>query len=643
MSFPPSLRGLIGRSGVTFTDVLTNGGGTPVETFTNAGRTTAIANYQGFQRGKSNIVLYGKYSVAGGTPTGFAWRCGAGPWVRFINETIGAGNWQGTLAIPSSYLAQGAFQVKPINGLNVTPSSKADISITDIYSVGNGQSNGRGLATNAAAYSGSFKWICIGADRTGLDWPQANIGSCWPKFAMNLDAAGIPPVFVWGAQTDGTGFSTGDWTVGASLQTLTITRHNANLTGGYAGFLWDQGEQDCRQSWSVSDHKAAFMATLNDWRANINHFADVPVFMVCLGDYVAPSYVGRIRQAVIELANEEPLIYIGAPLINEVTDGAHYGTLGNDAQRDRRGDAWFRAIAAAKGYGGYSGGGEPARVSSAVVGSGADANKLTIAFDRAMQNHANAAGWVVKDGNGILAISSAAQGVDSAHVVLTFTRDLYGTVLYSFGTRNFAAGSTLKDTGSPVAFPPLYTDFTAATGVGEGSPISPTIVTQYAHNGSTAGVHSDSAGALTGSIADPDGGTNALRLTSNIGSGVQVSSGKVAISVHNGLNFVSFKIKKQTWAEANAFIRLLFVSFGVTPVISLGLNDGSITSENGWIDPTFTDIGSGWYQFSGTVNMANADLAGSIYVQMANTSGGQVIDQAVAHSYDIYDFKVSYI
>jgi hypothetical protein len=645
-SFGNSLGPLSSQVPVTFTDVLTNGGGTPVETFVNAGRTTAIPNYQAWQRGRSNIVLYGKYSVSGGTPTGMAWRCGSGQWYQFTNETIGGGNWQGTLSIPASYLAQGAFQVKPINGVNVTPSSKADITITDVYSVGNGQSNARGLGSYPQAYSGTFKWIVSNTDASGGEWPYANTASCWPRLAEKLDAAGIPPCFIFGAQTDGTGFLSGDWTNGSLLPNQVITRLNAAATGGYAGFLWDQGEQDAGFGQTTAGYKSAFLATLGGWRSGISNFLDTPIYMVCLGDWQVYSYVGNIRKAVLELAAENSDIFVGACLINEQTDGAHYGTNATEAlavaQINRRGDAWFRAIASNKGYGGVSGGGTPPTIASAVIGTGSNKNKLTITFDRAMANHTDATGWICKDDNGVLNITNAAQGASSDIVVLTFDRNLYGTVQYSFGTANWAMNSTLVDTGTPVAFPPRYTPFATATGTAEGTAIASTTIQQYAHNGSTSGVYVYS-GTLSGSISDPDGGTNALRLSATISGGVQVGTGLTGVNVYNGLNRVSFKIRKQTWGEAGAYIRLIFSSYTKNPTLAIGLNEDSLYYGAAWSDVSYTSIGSGWYSFTGTVDMSGADVAGSTYVQMSNTAAGQVIDQSVAHSYDIYDFKIAYV
>lgn len=461
--------------------------------------TTSIATRQAYQRGTSTVVLAGTYSLSG-PPVGFQWRVGSGAWVAFTSETIGGGTWQGTMAIPANYLAQGALQIRPTNGPAVTPASVANITVSDIFVI-SGQSNASGKATNAQSFATGDFWPVVNkgagyTDATGTDWPTGT-GSCWPRLAALLDAAGIPPVFRIGAIADGTGFKDDEWTVDSILQEQVISRLNADPCGGFAGFLWDQGEADIDAVYDTADYKTDFLATLVNWRAEISKMATVPVFMALLGENSDAANVGRIRQAQLELIAENALIKYGVNLINEdYFDGAHYGTGSNDDQVTRRGNGWFRAIANALGYSGATDPAYGSVIQSAVVGTGADAAKITITFDRAVTNHVDETGWSVTDDGGAT-VASAAQGASTSIVVLTCNQALYGAVTVSWGAGNDAVGAALVDAGSLIGLPPLYDVDHAATGTGVGAAPVNTVIPAITGNAVVGSTLTASTGTWT--------------------------------------------------------------------------------------------------------------------------------------------------
>jgi Carbohydrate esterase, sialic acid-specific acetylesterase len=475
MTFPFSLGGLVPSSNLQFTDVLTDGAGTPVEVFTNLAKTIPITDRQPFQRGRSTIVLYGRYSVSGGTPSGFAWKVGAGPWKQFTSETISGGVWQGTMTIPHSYAAQGTLQIKPINGLNVTPYTQANITVSDVFVV-MGQSNAKGIAEFTQTYTGTnYDWTVYSSgwvDRSASEWPTASVGSCWPAFASYLDGIGLPPVMFTGAQADATGFGgVGAWAVGGATQLTLKNNMNAlaSKTGGVAAMLMDQGEQDVAIATTKADYKTLVEASITDWRTN-TWMATVPFFWITIADGNDATNVEPIRQAVKEMVAAS-LIYNGPSLLNQNQGTVHYAEDGGgvtwtagqvETICNNRAGAWFRCVGSYLGYSNVSGAGAPPYIVSAVQGTGGNANKITITFDRDMQNHSDKTGWSVSDTGGAT-ISTSAEGPSPDVVVLTCNQALTGSVTVSFGRGQNAVDGTFTDTGSPTPFPPVYTENFAVT------------------------------------------------------------------------------------------------------------------------------------------------------------------------------------
>lgn len=443
--FRPAIRPFVSRSSplwafdgvasaggsLTFTNDLADGAGTPVAI------TTTIADPQAWQRGRSTLSLAGTYDLTGGDPSRMMWRVGSGPWVALTGETIGAGSWAGTLAIPASYLAQGELQVKPLNGETVTPATAPNITVTDVYVV-NGQSNADGYATNNQTYAGTFTWLVAvngGAFVSKTADPTWNSnGSVWPAFAELLDADGIPPSFVSGATLDGTGYETGDWNPGDLIYSQAVSRLNSalDLTGGCAAEIWWQAEADSSLDSTEAAYFAASVARRDGFDTEITKFGpSVPTYIFQLGEHGGAG-INKIRAALKRLRAGEDARFRAGPnlLIEDWGDGTHAGTVqGNvdaseaEAQLDRIASQLFRAV---------NSGADCPLITGAetVVGEFA---KLRVTFDLAMENHTSTAGWTVTDGGGSVQVTGAAQGADATEVVLTCIRDLYGLVTIDFG------------------------------------------------------------------------------------------------------------------------------------------------------------------------------------------------------------------
>lgn len=469
------------RSGGVFTDDLSDGAGTPVAI------TTSIATRQVFQRGRSVITLAGTYDLSG-TPAGMAWRVGAGDWVQFASETIGGGAWSGTLAIPSDYVGQGTLEVKPINGLSVTPATRANITVSDVWVI-NGQSNSDGSATNDQTYTktnfdlvvakSNNSWQVLTGDPVG-----ASGGSIFPALAELIDAAGVPPVFVTGARVNGTGFADNDWNPpsdGAYLTSIANMQAALSKTGGCAGEIWIQGENDAIAEMATQDYIDAWIARREATEAAVSNFdSSTPSYISQIGEVATASAAGlnQIRAALLHLGSGvESAAYRYGPniLTEQYGDGTHYGVVaGNidtaeaEAQLDRIAAYWYRSL--------YGSDRSAPAVTGYSVGTGADADKITVTFDRAMENHSRADEWTVADGEGARTVTGAAQGASSAQVVLTCDQALYGSVTVSFGS-GLTAEVAIEDVAAQlreatainnVKYPPQFV-LSAAAGTGVGA------------------------------------------------------------------------------------------------------------------------------------------------------------------------------
>lgn len=462
-----------------FSDDLSDGPGVPIAI------TTPIAANQVWQRGKSTLTLAGTYDLAGGDPSSMAWRVGSGTWNALTAEAIGSGSWAGTLTIPSDYLAQGVLEVKPVNGMNVTPATVSGLTVTDVYVV-NGQSNADGYATNNQTFiSTNFNWmVCL----NGSSWssktsdPTWNSnGSIWPAFAELLDAFGVPPAFVSGATIDGTGYITNDWNPGDGIYDQAVARLNGELarTGGCVAELWWQGERDSSGGSTEAAYFSASVARRNGFDSAITNFdSSVPTYLFQLGEHAGPG-LDAVRQALKRLRRGEDPRFRSGPnlLMEDWGDGTHAGTVQGsvsaveaEAQLDRIAAMLFRSVA------------QPSHSESPVIVSAAADQvtpaKVLVTFDTAMENHTNPSGWTVTDSGGMVSITSAASGASADQVILTCVRGLYGPVTVGFGLGN-QAQAAIADIGTvlreavAIASIKLPPEYHLAVDAGTGAGVAP--------------------------------------------------------------------------------------------------------------------------------------------------------------------------
>ncbi len=446
----------ISGSEVVFTDDLTDGAGTPVAI------TTSILANQAWQRGRANITLAGTYSTNGGDPSSMAWRVGSGDWVALTAETIGSGNWSGTLSIPSDYLAQGTFEIKPINGLNVTPATLAGITVTDVFGI-LGDSMAADGADNSDPYSGTFTW----REYNGTAWASVTgQTSIWPELANRLDAAGIPPAIARYA-VPGTAFrpylggsAGGCWRPNPDNGDSSFyydngeTRLSNAKTGGFALLLWEHGPNDVIDGNTFYDTDVSDL--LDELALDVPDWGNTKLMLSLMGE-VDPNETGlvsadqntAVRQLQNAAATNDADILRGPSWIDlDMGDGVHIGRSPAGVEQQKiAGERWWRSIEAYL-YSGAAPQTGPSISSAAVTG----ARTIAVTFDRAMANHTDITGWSVSDNSGAVAVASAAQGASTSQIVLTMGADLrtntgeVTAVTLSFGEANDGVGSTLRDT-----------------------------------------------------------------------------------------------------------------------------------------------------------------------------------------------------
>lgn len=438
-------------------DILTDGAGTPVDL------TTTLKTRQAWQRGVATIVLSGTYSVVGGNPNGMVWRVGSGDWIQLTSETIGGGNWSGTLSIPSDYLAQGTLQIRPKNGSAVTPYEFANVTVSDVFAYC-GDSMAAGAADAADTYTKTnFDWVHYSDGTYSSITSQA---SSWPQLMEQLDQAGIPPVLVKGEAASGSAFhpgTGGSWDpTPVSPETSfyydnAVTDLNAANTGGWKLLIWEHGPND------VIDGSTTYDQDLKDlidaFQADVDEFAGVKMLISIIGEVNGETTnLDTVRAAQLSAIATDADILRGPSWIDlDYGDDVHVGNApAGTEQQVLVGNRWWRAIE----YHCYNGSDAPdgPTISSATL---TDTDEITVTFDRAVTNHTDTTGWKVEDNSGVASISSAAQGGTTAQVVLTTSRDLTTNlgeveeVSVTFGQDNDAVGATLADTAT-ISYPPEY-------------------------------------------------------------------------------------------------------------------------------------------------------------------------------------------
>jgi hypothetical protein len=180
----------------------------------------------------------------------------------------------------------------------------------------------------------------------------------------------------------------------------------------------------------------------------------------------------------------------------------------------------------------------------------------------------------------------------------------------------------------------------ANSNVVTGSFTTDTLVIAFATAGAATNMTASTGSAAFGtSIADPHGGTNAIRWTDiNDAASGQVLATCTVAAFFNGSNKLHFSLKLQgggAWVKVSeAAITVLNVNQWVNA--STGAS-GSVT---GW-SATTIDMGSSWWMWSGAANLAGADLAGTLTFNKASADNGTTITRNGTNICDLYNIRIT--
>lgn len=151
---------------------------------------------------------------------------------------------------------------------------------------------------------------------------------------------------------------------------------------------------------------------------------------------------------------------------------------------------------------------------------------------------------------------------------------------------------------------------------------------------------------LIGSVADPNGGNNAISFSDN-GDG---TTGPASISfnnggsltVFNGVNRFRVKMKLLGSPPTNCWCRVRAQNFTTNPFVHPNLSNGTFGGDSGaLISSSIESLGSGWYQVDFVHNMAGADLAGIVAFQLGNSGSGTTVLRNGTYIVAVYDFRVT--
>lgn len=169
-----------------------------------------------------------------------------------------------------------------------------------------------------------------------------------------------------------------------------------------------------------------------------------------------------------------------------------------------------------------------------------------------------------------------------------------------------------------------------------------TILYQYANAGATTGL-SATNGTLAGSQTDSSGGSNAVSLTCNsAGANTAVSLFPTSqVTLFNGVNYISAKVKKGTWASSGARIRFARSGFTSNGSFSVNLNTATVDSPAGAPNQVCTDLGNGWMYIEQIIDTtAYSDRQGTLTFYMGDAANDQTITAAANHVLYFHDIRV---
>jgi hypothetical protein len=161
-----------------------------------------------------------------------------------------------------------------------------------------------------------------------------------------------------------------------------------------------------------------------------------------------------------------------------------------------------------------------------------------------------------------------------------------------------------------------------------------TLIGAYATTGATTGLNVISASCtLTGTTADPHGGTNAVHWV-DINDSV---TGQITISVASAI-YVSGQVKVHLTVKhqgGSQFIKIVPASMTSVAFVNFNASTGAIGTETFVGTPVTYDVASGWKMLSGVIDMTGADVTGTWNISMGLTDN--VLNTNVRNGTNIKD------
>jgi hypothetical protein len=185
-------------------------------------------------------------------------------------------------------------------------------------------------------------------------------------------------------------------------------------------------------------------------------------------------------------------------------------------------------------------------------------------------------------------------------------------------------------------------DSVVVSGDGFTTSAARTTLYSYATAGATTGL-SATNGSLAGAQTDSDGGSNAISLTCNSnGANTTVSVATSSqITLFNGVNYISAKVKKGAWASSGARIRFARSNFTSNGSFSVNLNTATVDSPAGAPNQICTDLGDGWMRIEQIIDATGwGDWTGTLTFYMGDAANDQTITAAANHVLYLYQIKV---